>query len=148
MSRQFTDLGAELPQLMAGLFERAADNLTEAELQHLKAYPEVAHNMVVRMAEVCTGIACLVQSDDPKNGGSYVGSFSEPVSSSSLLFMLADTARQADAFMTLGQRAAVELESRARLASAEVVAATRRRKAVPAGTESASNALVVGGALS
>lgn len=116
MSIKHCELGSTLPSLLAGLVDRAADNLTHGELQHLASFSEVAHMQIQRLGCVAEGVALLVQND--AQAATPAGNFQTPESVSLLLLALADMAAQADALLTMGQHAEGVMESRSMPAAA------------------------------
>lgn len=111
MSIKHCELGSTLPSLLAGLVDRAADNLTQSELRHLAGFSEVAHLKIQRLRCVAEGVAILVQND--AYAAAPAGNFRSPESVSLLLLALADLAAQAEAMLTMSQHADDLMELRA-----------------------------------
>ena len=96
--RAFAPILPGTAQLMAGLFERAADKLTPTDLDALEDRAEDAAALVRQLQALCVGLGCLVANDGGENDAG-TGSFKSASDLSGLLFLLAGVADHAGALL-------------------------------------------------
>jgi len=94
------------------LFEAARPHLTDADLSALADLAEHAADDARRMASVCNGLACIIESDSLQQGGA--GSFQDGESIFSLLCSLGAAFDSIGAKADLGDSARTELLARAK----------------------------------
>ena len=97
-----------LANVMATLWERAADHLTNDELKWLTDAGERAAYLLANAADVAEGIGALVGADTP--GSSRAGSFTGGGDTATLLFFLADTMEDARMLSEIGANAEYRLQ--------------------------------------
>lgn len=111
------EIGNKPNQLLRGLFLRAEDKLTDAELRTLRHLNEEAESIVGNIAEVCNGLGNLVHNDTGGDVGVPAGDFRSCEDLSVLLWTLGGLASYAKGLINVASEAETTLEDRARRAT-------------------------------
>jgi len=95
---------------MSTLFECAKDRIGNKDMKEFASLTERATDEALRLAQVCEGLACTIDSD--ARGGSRAGSFEDADSAFTLLCALAHSFDTIAAMAHVGDQATYYLNRR------------------------------------